>query len=276
MDYPAAFSLAGLRTKRAVRLSDIDDVRAWFQDRIAERVVRAGAATTYRDPLVGFARAGDPRFEALRRRVPGHLAPHDLLPRARTVCAFFLPFHPQVVRANASGSAASEVWARAYVETNALLADVCASLVDSLREMGVGAAWEPPTHNFDPVRLVSAWSHKSAAYIAGLGRFGHHHMLITKAGCAGRLGSLALDADLEPTRPARGSYCAFDRGCRACVRRCPVGALTEEGLDRQRCYAQCLANDARFSKWLADVCGKCVIGPCAYRPARDQGAKEGT
>ena len=230
--------------------------------------------TSYRDPLVGFARADDPRFEALRRRVPGHLYPRDLLPQAQTVCAFFLPFAPPVVRSNAAGRVASETWARAYVETNALLAEISRSLAEALGGMGVRATWELPTHNFDPVRLVSAWSHKSVAYIAGLGQFGHHHMLITEAGCAGRLGSLVLDAKLEPTRPAEGNQCAFDRGCRACVRRCPAEALTVEGLDRQRCYAQCLSNDNLYPEWVADVCGKCVIGPCAYRPARGRAEKE--
>ncbi len=38
--------------------------------------------------------------------------------------------------------------------------------------------------------MACAWSHKSAAAIAGLGSFGLHRMLITDAGCAGRCGSL--------------------------------------------------------------------------------------
>ena len=257
-----------------MRSSGIDDVENWFHDLIGERVAQAGTKTTYRDPLVGFALADDPLFESLQRRIPGHLHPRDLLPQAQTVCAFFLPFDRQVVRTNATGHAVSEGWARAYVETNALLTDICTALVELLEGIGVRAAWEPPTHNFDPVRLVSAWSHKSVAYIAGLGQFGHHHMLITEAGCAGRLSSVVLDAEIDPTPRPGESYCAFDRGCRACVRCCPAEALTVNGLDRQRCYAQCLSNDALFPQWLADVCGKCVIGPCAYRPALAQMEEE--
>ena len=229
----------------------------------------ANARTCYRASLLAFVRADDPRFGDLPRYVPGHLHPRDLLPGARAVCAFFLPFDTELMLANRPGKHgdgwASETWARAYVETNALLAEICAGLAESLAHQDIRAAWEPPTHNFDPVRLVSAWSHKSVAAIAGLGHLGRHQMLITKAGCAGRLCSVVLDADppLLPGDILRKNPCQYDRGCRVCVRRCPVGALTEAGLDRQRCYARCLENDARFPQWRADVCGKCATGPCA-------------
>jgi epoxyqueuosine reductase QueG len=240
---------------------------------ISETVAGAPARTRYRAPLLAFARADDPGFDELPRRVPGHLHPRDLLPGARSVCAFFLPFDPEVMRDNRPASRihkrgsewASEAWARAYVETNALLSEICVHLGESLAEVGIQAAWEPPTHNFDPVKLVSAWSHKSVAAVARLGVFGHHQMLITRAGCAGRLCSVVLDADppLLPGDIVRETLCQYDKGCRTCVRRCPAGALTEEGLDRQACYARCLENDARYPQWLADVCGKCATGPCA-------------
>jgi epoxyqueuosine reductase len=233
------------------------DLSPFVQDLISERVASAQTVTRYRRPLVGFASARDPRFEELQALVPGHLHPRDLLPDAQSVCAFFLPFAPSVVVANAQGDLASEVWARAYVETNALLSQLCAALSEALHKQGIRTAWELPTHNFDPVRLVSAWSHKSVGAIAGLGQFGHHQMLITASGCAGRLASIVLnvkvDVPLQVT--PKEDYCAFQRGCQACIERCPAAALTPQGLDKARCYAQCLANDARFPQWLCDVCG---------------------
>jgi epoxyqueuosine reductase QueG len=236
---------------------------------IADTVSAANTRTRYRDPLLAFTRADDPGFDQLPDLIPDHLHPRDLLPEARSVCAFFLPFDPQVVRSNRPGKRgspwASETWARAYVETNALLSEICRTLGKTLAEQGIRAAWQPPTHNFDPVRLISAWSHKSVAAVARLGHFGHHQMLITRAGCAGRFSSIVLDVDppLLPGDTVRESLCLYDKGCRICVRRCPVGALTEEGFDRQICYARCLENDTRFLQWLADVCGKCATGPCA-------------
>ena len=126
-----------------------------IQALIADCVAAAGTMTRYRTPLVALARADDPRFDELSRLIPGHLHPRDLLPTARSVCAFFLPFDPQIVESNRPGNLASEGWARAYVETNVLLADICAMLADELGRRGIRVAWEPPTHRFDPVRLIS-------------------------------------------------------------------------------------------------------------------------
>jgi epoxyqueuosine reductase len=109
------------------------------------------------------------------------------------------------------------------------------------------------------------------AAIAGLGSFGLHHMLITDAGCAGRFGSLVVDAVLEPTSgPETPTHerCRYfhDGSCRVCVERCPVGALTEDGLDKQRCYVWLLQVADHFHELgLADACGKCATGPCGLK-----------
>jgi epoxyqueuosine reductase QueG len=159
------------------------------------------------------------------------------------------------------------------VETNALINQVSQELVALLAERGVRAATRPATHNFAPSTLVSRWSHKSVAAIAGLGSFGLHHMLITDAGCAGRFGSVVVDVALEPTSPAGGTLhhrCSYftDGSCTVCVERCPVGALTEEGLDKQLCYRWLQRVADRFQELgRADVCGKCATGPCALGPA---------
>lgn len=40
---------------------------------------------------------------------------------------------------------------------------------------------------------MSEWSHRHAAYIAGLGIFGINNMLITNKGCVGRIPSFYED-----------------------------------------------------------------------------------
>jgi epoxyqueuosine reductase QueG len=98
-------------------------------------------------------------------------------------------------------------------------------------------------------------------------------MLITDAGCAGRFGSLVLDAALEPTSVpgtlARDRCRYFHDGkCMACVARCPVGALTEDGLDKRRCYERLLqVADGFRDLGVVDACGKCATGPCAFESA---------
>jgi epoxyqueuosine reductase QueG len=167
----------------------------------------------------------------------------------------------------------------AYVETNALIGRIAAHLIESLAGRGIRAAAEPATHNFDPVSLISRWSHKSVAVIAGLGSFGLHHMVITDSGCAGRFGSLVIDADIStelakvlpitPTEPRERCLYFHDGSCLECVMRCPVGALDEsDPIDKQRCYER-LLNVAQEYRHLglADVCGKCAIGPCSFESA---------
>jgi epoxyqueuosine reductase len=251
-------------------MSDLETFIATF---VRQEVAQAETETRYRQPLIGFADAADPRFRELRDIAePTHLLPKDLLPRARSVISFFLPFAEEVVKANrAETHQVAREWAVAYVETNALINRIAQRLIAALAERGVKAAAEPATHNFDPVTLVSRWSHKSVAAIAGLGSFGLHHMLITDAGCAGRFGSLVVDAVLAPvSAPDAPTHerCRYfhDGKCSVCVERCPVGALTEDGLDKQRCYAWLLQVDAHFRELgLADVCGKCATGPCAFK-----------
>lgn len=236
---------------------------------ITDTVTRAKGVTSYREPLVGFARADDPLFKELKKAVgPGHLLPGDILPEAATVAAFYIPFSKELVEENRRHPYVAREWAVAYIETNRLISRCCERLVEELSVYGVRAAWQQPTHNFDPVKLVSFWSHKHAAYICGLGTFGLHHMLITSLGCAGRLGSLVLDLPLEATPSPVKENCLYLREgkCLACVKICPTGALTREGLDKQKCYQRLLEVDARYSDLgLCDVCGKCATGPCGAR-----------
>lgn len=199
------------------------------------------------------------------------MMPRDLLPDARAVISFFLPFEPWVVKANARPREhVAREWAVAYVETNALIGRVTRHLISLLAERDIRAAAEPVTDNFDPVNLISRWSHKSVAVIAGLGSFGLHHMVITDVGCAGRFGSLVIDAELLVISAEPRDRCLYfrDGSCLACIARCPVGALTEEGVDKQRCWKRCLEVAAEYEHvGKAEVCGKCAIGPCSFESA---------
>jgi epoxyqueuosine reductase QueG len=252
---------------------DLPELTALITSTIQAQVIEASTVTCYREPLVGFVAADDPRFSDLRRDVePSHMLPRDLLPGARSVVSFFLPFASQVVEANARDrEKVAREWAVAYVETNALIGRITSRLDELLAERDVRAAAEPATHNFDPVSLVSRWSHKSVAVLAGLGSFGLHHLVITDAGCAGRFGSLVIDADLPPSAAEHKQRCLYfvDGSCLECVMRCPVGALDENGeIDKQLCWNRCLEAEKEFRNLgLAQVCGKCSYGPCALESA---------
>ena len=98
-------------------------------------------------------------------------------------------------------------------------------------------------------------------------------MLITEKGCCGRLGSLVISGECEPTARPGYEFCLHRHGrtCLACVKKCRAGALQEDSFDRRLCYSILLQN-ARVheKKGLADVCGKCLSTvPCSHtNPAR--------
>jgi epoxyqueuosine reductase len=237
---------------------------------IAEWVGEKKSENYWREPLVAVASASDPLFMELRRVVdPEHAMPEDLLPGARAVVVFFLPFQQRLGEENdCFGFHAARSWAEAYVATNQLIQAINTHLNRRLEEAGYRSTVTPATHNFDEEKLVSRWSHKHLAYIAGLGTFGHHHQLITASGCCGRLGSIVTDAPLSPTPRPAAEWCLVKAGreCHACVQKCPCGALSESEFDRKRCYAQCLINDRYYGDLpLVDVCGKCACeAPCSY------------
>jgi epoxyqueuosine reductase QueG len=185
------------------------------------------------------------------------------------VIAYFLPFDESVGRSNKGDGLASLNWARAYIETNELIVAINQRLAEGLKQKGYESVILPPTHNFDEKELISDWSHKHIGYIAGLGKFGLHHMLITEKGSSGRLGSLVTRAPIAPTLRGAEETCLYkyNQSCTACVKRCAAGALTESGFDRRKCYSVLLQNARNYkAEGLADVCGKCVsVVPCSFQ-----------
>jgi epoxyqueuosine reductase QueG len=248
---------------------DRETIRREIISFVARKQEESACSTSWGEPLVGFASAADPLFEELKKAVSlKHLLPEDLLPEAKTVVAFFIPFGKAVARSNVRGEQASREWAQAYIDTNALIGAVNGHMAALIGAAGFHTALTPATHNFDPVLLISAWSHRHVALVAGLGRFGVNNMLITKKGCCGRLGSFATSLHLEADpRPAAES-CLHRAGlpCLRCVERCVGDALSPDGFDRDRCYAMCRKNvEVHRELGKADVCGKCLAGlPCSW------------
>lgn len=225
--------------------------------------------TRWGKPLIGYASADDPLFLSLKEIVsPTHALPHDFLDSAETVISYFLPFTEEVINSNKTGLYSSKLWGIAYVETNRLINAMNKFLKERLIDLGYKAACVPATHNFDKEKLISDWSHRSAAYIAGLGTFGLNHMLITANGCCGRVGSLITNLKIEPTRRFGRELCLYkaNGSCGQCAKKCVNGALASDGLDRHRCHKMLLENGERLRGLggPADVCGKCLVEvPCS-------------
>jgi len=226
--------------------------------------------TKWRDPIVKFADAKDELFKELKNVVnEDHLMPEDLLPEAESVVAFFIPFEKTIPETNIKGRYSSKEWAAAYIETNILIGNINERIEEYLKEKGYQSALVPATHNFSKETLMSQWSHRHVAYIAGMGTFGINNMLITEAGCCGRVGTLVTDLKIQADDRIEKENCLYKYNgtCGVCVGKCKFGALTFDGYDRRKCYGICMENDEYHEDMgLTDICGKCLVGiPCSYK-----------
>lgn len=225
----------------------------------------AGKPRLWETAIVRCGDANREEFAALRAMIPNHALPADFLPGASIVISYFLPFIQSIAAGNSgNGDIASPEWADAYLFTNAMAMQVNQDLCNALAANGRRAA-APADIGMDAATLTSRWSQRHVAWICGHGTFGLNNMLIGERGCCGRYFSIIADAPIEADPMVRREACIAKRtgGCKLCVKRCPSGALSLAGFDRQACYQTCLKNDALYPG--ADVCGKCVVGlPCSF------------
>ena len=132
------------------------------------------------EPLITYADAENKEFYSLKKLVsPTHALPKDFLPNAKTVVAYFIPFDESITKSNINGRQCSKEWGIAYIETNKLIFDLNTFIMAELEKLGYKSNVIAATHNFDTKKLISDWSHRHVAVIAGLGTFGLNNMIIT-------------------------------------------------------------------------------------------------
>jgi epoxyqueuosine reductase QueG len=82
---------------------------------------RLGSEGWWQRPLVATASI-DQRFDELPDvAYHKHLHPRDLLPTARSVVVFFIPFKKALIKENRKGDRPCRNWGVAYVQTNDLI-----------------------------------------------------------------------------------------------------------------------------------------------------------
>lgn len=171
---------------------------------------------------------------------------------------------------------ASSEWAQGYELTNAMFDRLNEHLIDVVHKLGYEAKTASEANIFHRDQVISYWSFRHFAYAAGLGTFGRNNMLITEKGCCGRCNTVVTTLDVTPDQPQTEEACLFfrDGRCGLCIKKCPSKALTAEGFDRQKCFAQCLKNAAVYDSFGSsygaeggsEVCGKCLCGlPCTNK-----------
>ncbi|UCD46018.1 MAG: epoxyqueuosine reductase [Candidatus Bathyarchaeota archaeon] len=240
------------------------------------------------EPLVGFSSGADPLYlfykedigsffmtplEWFTETFPGV----EVEAKELTVISWILP-QTEVTKTEHRKQIRwpTDRWARARIYGEEVNAKLRKHVMESLKDAGYEAVspqlsplWKGSIS--EKYGRASSWSERHAAYTAGLGTFGLCDGLITPVGKAMRTGSVVARIELPPTpRPYEDhhAYCLlYMRGtCGICIDRCPAGAISEEGHDKEKCssYLDLTREYVRENFGFKGYgCGLCQTGvPC--------------
>ncbi len=232
-------------------------VKQYTADSPANRLKDIDGAPIFDEPIVGFADGDAPLFSAYKHIVGSfHLTPREIMeshlrrkgitanPVKVSVISFVMPATEQT-RASLRQETlvASLRWNHTRWHGQDFINELSRHLVAELEKLGF-AAIAPELSEFYKVQsftVGSNWSQRHIAYAAGLGTFGLSEGFITPKGIAMRAGSVVTNAEI-PASPLKypdfRANCLFYRGlpCGHCIKRCPAGAITEAGHDKQKCF----------------------------------------
>jgi len=243
----------------------------------------------FEEVLVGFSSGSDPLYEQYKELVGDvHWTPVEAFylahpnpavdPGDLSVISWVLPQREATKADNRRESFyPAQRWIQARFPGEEFNNSLRRHVVQKLRRAGVKAVapvllpewtWEKA----EKYVFISKWSERHAAYAAGLGTFGLCDGLITAKGKAHRVGSVIAQLAIPPQkRPYddHHAYCLFfhDGSCTGCRKRCPVGAITEKGHDKVKCWNHAGVTCAEYVKekygFNGYGCGLCQTGvPC--------------
>ncbi|MBI5440872.1 MAG: 4Fe-4S ferredoxin [Deltaproteobacteria bacterium] len=174
---------------------------------------------------------------ALRAEAPGI---DSLLPGARTVVSIAVRMNPDALRSPWMG-----VVNREAGFANRAVDEAASELSQSLLAAGVRSVAVPAAFPMDmqnwPGKLWPV-SHKIIAEQAGLGRMGHHRLLIhPRFGTAVLLSAVIVDRPSSAyDAPSEENPCS---GCKLCVAACPTGSIRPDGTFS---FVNCATHNYRY------------------------------
>ncbi len=239
-------------------------------------------------PLVGFASGADPIFKSYKTHCGElHWTPAEVFEKAfgrrvdpenLAVISWVLPQTEATKRDNAAmDTLPAERWARSRIFGEQFNQKLMTHVQEALTGEGFPTVVPMQLPDFrteksEAFQITSTWSERHAAHACGLGTFGLCDGLITPVGKAVRLGSVVAEIRVTPNqRPYTDhrAYCLYaaEGTCGECIDRCPTGALSENGHDKELCRTYMNEKTRPYVekefKFKGYGCGLCQTGvPC--------------
>jgi epoxyqueuosine reductase len=216
--------------------------------------------------LVGFApveRWENPPTELPQKFetwIPKDFWPQSIYPEARTVIVIGLQVQLPILE-----TAPSIYYHELYKTVNLLLDEKAYEISNYLTDKGYSSIYLPRDGYGDIEVLLEKplafFSHKHAAFLAGLGSFGLNNVLLTpKYGPRVRFTSIFTTAEMEGDPLPSQNLCTR---CMLCAQSCPVGAIATDSEDLGECpesidKVSCATRSKKLRGEYRSPCGICI------------------
>ncbi len=205
-------------------------------------------------PLVGFAPAERWETPPFEPWVPEEFFPASIVPETKTVIVIGIPVSLPAVETSPS------IWYHEEYRTVNTLLDIGAHRIASWLNAKGHASAALPRDGYGHIsilkeRPLAFFSHRHAAFLAGLGTFGVNNVILTREfGPRVRFTSIFTTAKIPPDPVITEPFCI---DCMQCVNACPVNALPRSG------YPAGLT-DKRACAERSEELARRYIAPCGF------------
>jgi ferredoxin len=254
----------------------------------------------FEEPLVGFASGMNPLFFEYKSLIGSfHLTPREVIASVLkkkgrelllseieqiSIISWILPISEDTRKSNRKENKfPSKLWSytKDFGEAcnNALRKHVKGFLED-LGHIAIAPTLLPSYQPFRDQKAgwTSFWSERHIAYACGLGTFSLTDGFITPKGMAIRIGSIVTLLKLTPSEkkyrhPKENCLQFRNEKCGKCILRCPAGAITENGHDKDKCWEYVESEPLKVRRLengaQTPSCGLCQTGvPCEFEIPR--------